>query len=256
MQSIQQAAESRGYTLLVVDTHDDPKREAAVVRDLHQRRVDGVLLAPSADAHGILGYLQLQGVPVVLVDRMISAGLDAVGTENVEATSALVQHLAERGHRRVAMVSGLDGLATTQERVAGYRLGLRRSKLRYDRALVRSGGSDAELARVAVEQLLALDDPPTALIVGNNYMVIGTMRALRDAGLNVPADIALAVFDDFEWADLFAPRLTAVAQPLRKLGFEAVQLLLSRMSDPDRAPQRVQLAAQFVHRDSCGCLTS
>lgn len=253
VQSIQAAAEEQGYTLLVVDTHDEPEREARVVRDLHERRVDGILLAPSADAHGVLDYLREQSVPVVLVDRMIDAELDQVGTENIEAAAGLVAHLADSGHRRIALVSGLDGLATTAERVEGYRLGLRRAGLRYDDRLIVSGGSDAEPARKAVERLLALRDSPTALIVGNNHMTIGAMRALRDGALKVPEHMAVVVFDDFEWADLFSPRLTTVAQPLHDLGAEAVRLLLSRMDDPDRAPRHVQLAPQFVHRDSCGC---
>jgi LacI family transcriptional regulator len=81
------------------------------------------------------------------------------------------------------------------------------------------------------------------------------MRALADRGLRVPEDIALVTFDDFEWADLFAPRLTAVAQPIGELGERAVSLLLSRIEDPSLPPRTVRLPTTFVHRDSCGCGT-
>jgi LacI family transcriptional regulator len=150
----------------------------------HPRRIPGP--GPTLD------YLRLRQVPVVLVDRMIGAGLDEVGTENIEATSHLVEHLADLGHQRIGMVSGLAGLATSNERVKGYRLGLERSDLKYDDALLRGGASDAEPARGATAQLLQMPEPPTALIVANNQMTIGAMRALRDAGLSVPTDIALA----------------------------------------------------------------
>jgi LacI family transcriptional regulator len=84
-------------------------------------------------------------------------------------------------------------------------------------------------------------------------MTIGTMAAIRDAGLSVPGDVAMVAFDDFEWAELFSPRLTTMAQPCREMGSSAVRLLLSRLNEPAQAPRSIRLAADFVHRDSCGC---
>jgi LacI family transcriptional regulator, galactose operon repressor len=84
-------------------------------------------------------------------------------------------------------------------------------------------------------------------------MTIGVLRALKARGLHVPEDIALVAFDDFEWADLFAPRLTVIAQPTAALGARGVELLLARLADPGGEPRIERLAAAFVHRDSCGC---
>src|SRR6201999_773467 len=101
--------------------------------------------------------------------------------------------------------------------------------------------------------LLSLATPPTALVTANNAMTIGALRALRAHGLSVPDDIALCCFDDFAWADLFSPRLTAVAQPSREIGAEAVRVLLERLAAPDRTAGTVRLPCTFVHRTSCGC---
>lgn len=253
VQGIDQEVVRHGYTLLLGDSHDDPERELDIVRNLHQRRVDGVIIAASGDPRRALRHLREQSIPTVLVDRMANSEFDQVGTENVESTALLVRHLADLGHRRIAMVAGLGGLTTTTERVIGYRLGLRRSRLRPDPRLVVSGASSAEPARRAVAGLLGLPKPPTALVVGNNYMTIGTIRALGEAGLAVPRDVAVVAFDDFEWADLFTPRLTTIAQPCREMGSSAVKLLLSRLNDPVQPPRSIRLAADFVHRDSCGC---
>lgn len=250
---LQTEAEVRGYSVLIADTHDDPERELKVARDLHERRVDGIILAPSPAPGPTLDYLRLRQVPVVIVDRMIGSGLDEVGTENIEATSQLVEHLAGLGHQRIGMVTGLAGLATSEERVKGYRLGLERSNLKYDDALLRGGASDAEPARGATAQLLQMPKPPTALIVANNQMTIGAMRALRDAGLSVPTDIALAAFDDFDWADLFSPRLTTIAQPHRELAAHAVELITSRIAHPEEPPRSHRLEPTLIHRNSCGC---
>jgi LacI family transcriptional regulator len=250
---LQAEAERRGYSILIADTHDDPERELKVARELHERRADGIVLAASPAPEQTLEYLHRSQVPVVLVDRLIGSGLDEVGTENVEATSHLVEHLASRGHTRIGMVSGLAGLATTEERLAGYRLGLERANLPYVEELLRGGSSDAEPARGATAQLLQLPDPPTALIVANNEMTIGAMRALRDAGLSVPADIALVAFDDFAWADLFEPRLTTIAQPHQELAARAVELITARIDDPARPASSIRLDPTLVHRNSCGC---
>jgi LacI family transcriptional regulator len=247
LHAVESEAAKAGYTLLLVDPHEDPDLEDTVVRKLHARRVDGVLLAPSADPGEALEYLTNRAVPTVLIDRLIDDRMDQVGTENVEAVAGLVGHLAERGHRRIALVAGHPGLATTVER------GLSRHGLAKDPALLVDGHSDADLARAAVQRLLDLDRPPTAIVTGNNSMTIGAMQALRDAKVEVPRDIALVAFDDFPWADLFAPRLTVVAQPFDRIGREAVRLLLRRMADPSATPTTTRMTPGFVHRDSCGC---
>jgi LacI family transcriptional regulator len=115
------------------------------------------------------------------------------------------------------------------------------------------GAGQHEPARDAAHRLLKAPDPPTALVSANNSMTIGVMHALRELGLTVPGDVALVAFDDFEWSDLFQPRLTVIAQPMQAIGAQAVRLLLSRLDDPSRPPQSVRLQTTFVHRESCGC---
>ena len=252
--SVEQAATRARHTLLLGDTHDDPEHELEIVRALVERRVDGLLLAPSVGAaEGALKYLAGQSLPVVLIDRFADASLDQVGSENVEPTAQLVDHLATCGHRRIGMIVGSPQLSTTLERLAGYELGLERNGLSFEPALVTSGESRRDAAAEATRRLLDLDDPPTALISGNNAMTIGVLEALQERGLSVPGDIALVAFDDFEWAEFFAPRLTVIAQPVGELGEQAVSLLLARLEDPTREPQTIRLPAPFVHRDSCGC---
>ncbi|WP_197519606.1 LacI family DNA-binding transcriptional regulator [Pseudonocardia sp. HH130630-07] len=250
LRGVEDEAAAADYTLVLTDPHDDPGTEATAVTRLRSR-VDGLLLAASADSAATLDALTGQGVPTVLVDRMVGSGYDEVGAENVEPVAGLVTHLAEAGHTRIGFVAGQPGLATTVERLEGYRTGLRRAGL--DWSLVVDGRSEAEPARHAVRTLLGGADRPDALITGNNAMTIGAVQAAHDVGLDVPGGVALAAFDDFPWADAFSPRLTVVAQPFAEIGREAVRLLLRRMAEPDAAPRSVRLPTTFVHRDSCGC---
>jgi LacI family transcriptional regulator len=252
---IEQAASSAGYSLLLADTHDEVHSELRAVSDLLSRRVEAIVLAPSADPSGALRHAELQGVPVVLIDRFTDDGVDQIGAENVEATAGLVDHLADLGHKRIAMISGRPGLSTSDERVDGFRLGLRRNKLRFLKDSVVSGDSSDEGAGRALTEVMARPAPPTAIVVGNNSMTIGVMRAARDAGITIPQDLALVAFDDFEWADLFHPRLTVIAQPTRQMGEHAVDMVLSRLADPSRPARKVVMRPTFMHRESCGCLS-
>ncbi|MGV9790184.1 LacI family DNA-binding transcriptional regulator [Streptomyces sp. NPDC003435] len=260
LQGVEAAALEAGYSLLIADPHDDPGHELKVVQLLHERRVDGMIVAPSAEPGGLVAYLRRQAVPTVLLDRVLPAdsedeqgSFDQVCAENSGPMAELVTHLAALGHRRIGLVAGLPGLSTTSERIAGYRRGLGAAGLPLDEELVVSGSSESTGAERATAALLSLPGAPTALVTANNAMTIGALRALRGRGLDVPGDIALCCFDDFAWADLFAPRLTAIAQPSRELGARAVGVLLERLAAPDRAATTVRLPCVLVHRASCGC---
>jgi LacI family transcriptional regulator len=250
---IDRHAAAAGYSLLLSDTHDDAQHELRAVGELLRRRVDAIILAPSGDGADAFRYTQQVDVPLVVLDRFVDAPVDQIGVENIESTARLVDHLVDIGHTAIALITGRAGLSTTTERLRGFRAGLERNGLPSDPGYVVSGDSQAEQAHKAVEQVLALPQPPTALVVSNNRMTIGAMRALRDLGLNVPQDISLVAFDDFEWSDLFHPSLTAVAQPTLAIGEQAMGLALSRIADPTLPPRRVLIHPTFMHRESCGC---
>jgi LacI family transcriptional regulator len=259
LQGVEASALEHGYSLLIADPHDDPEHERKVVQLLHERRVDGMIVAPSADPRELVSYLSRHGVPAVFLDRVVDspAGgaprFDQVCADSAEPTAELVAHLAGLGHRRIALVAGRPGLSTTGERITGYRHGLAAAGLAYDERLVVHGDSESSGGQRATEALLSLAAPPTALVTANNAMTLGALRALRERGLSVPGDIALCCFDDFAWADLFTPRLTAVAQPSKEIGAQAVRVLLERLAAPERPARTVRLACTFVHRTSCGC---
>jgi LacI family transcriptional regulator len=240
-----------GLMMLLADTHEDPDYEVKVVQALHERRVDGILIAPAASSTtGALAYLRERSVPTVLVDRFVGTTFDQIAVESRDAARSLVSHLVGLGHRRIAFVSGAAGLSTTTERLEGYRLALEAARIRFDPDLVRSGESKIEPAREAVHHLLSLDRRPSAFMTGNNLMTIGAMRALRAAGLSVPGDVSLVGFDDFDWADVFAPRLTVMAQPVEELGARAVRLLTRRIANPSARRQSIRLAPTLRFRDS------
>ncbi|GAA4538571.1 LacI family DNA-binding transcriptional regulator [Amycolatopsis samaneae] len=254
MQAIEREAAAAGYTVLLADTHDTVDTERATVRALRSRRVDGLLITPAPGDGSVIGELVSLDVPTVLIDRLATRGdVDQVGVENIQSTSALTAHLATLGHRRIGMISGAPGLSTSEERTLGYRLGLGRSGLTWSPELVACGQSSREGGALALNTLLALPEPPTALVVANDSMMVGVLHEARRRGLRIGRDLPVVGYDDVEWADLVDPPLTTMAQPIEDIGRQAVRLLLGRINDPARRAQTVRLPPTLRHRSSCGC---
>lgn len=252
---IEAAATAEGSLMLLGETHEDAEAEYRLVSALLERRVDGIILAPSPGSAGrTLPMLRESGLPAVLIDRAVDARhFDQVASDNVEPMAALVDHLAEHGHRRIGYVAGLAGLSTTAERLDGFRRGLRRNDLPADPGYEVPGGSEATEAGLAMQKLWALPDRPTAVITANNYMTVGVLKSLRRMRIRVPEDLALGAFDDFEWSDLLDPPLTAIAQNWATIGHRAIELLTARRAEP-KAPYRTErIVASLLLRQSCGC---
>jgi LacI family transcriptional regulator len=147
----------------------------------------------------------------------------------------------------------LAGISSTTERFDGYAAALAARGVAVDPALVLDGDSNTDVAEREVYALLSRADRPTALVSLNNSMTIGALKAVRRVGLSIPADVAFVCYDDFEWSDLFEPRLTAAAQDVDTIGATAVELLLRRIRGSEDEPQRIRVPTTFHHRNSCGC---
>lgn len=253
MGAIERRVSAAGYLLMVADSHDEVDRERRVVDSLLARQIDGIIVAPSGGfTDASAEHIIQSGTPLVLIDRALDLDCDQVVPENRASVAQLTTHLIGHGHRRIAAVTGLPELTSSQERRQSF-LDTVRESLDLDPALVVVGNSNVDDADDAVMKLLELPDPPTALVTLNNSMTIGALRAIRRSGRRVPEDIALAVYDDFEWSDLFEPGLTAVAQDTMTMGSRAADLLLARIAG-DAGPCRREVVPTVFHRrTSCGC---
>lgn len=252
--AVERALSEAGYVLIVGDSHDDATSEKRVTDSLLDRKVDGMIVAPAAGSERTtLPGIACTGTPLVLIDRGVDVDCDQVGAENTSSVRSLTEHLLDLGHRRIAVVRGLAGISSTTERFDGYATALTDRGLTVDSALILDGESNTDVAEHEVHSLMAGADPPTALVCLNNAMTIGTLKALNRLGLSIPGDVAFVCYDDFEWSDLFEPRLTAAAQDVETIGATAVELLLRRIGGHAAAPQRIHVPTTFHHRNSCGC---
>ena len=187
VRSIESDLTARGYSLLLADTHDDPKRELRAVADILSRGVEGMLLAPSATPEAALEYLSNRNVPAVVIDRLIDSAVDQIASENIESTAKLAQHLASLGHRRIGMICGKTGLTTSMERIQGFRLGLDRAGVEVDETLISSGESTLRGARKAFEGFLnikpeIISDVFCEVIVGDIALLRANWKVVAPDG--------------------------------------------------------------------------
>jgi LacI family transcriptional regulator len=252
--AIEKRASARGYSLVMGDSHDDAEVEGTLLGTLLDRRVDGMIIAPAPHSETAnLPRVLADGTPVVLIDRHADVDCDQVAPDNVGPTRLITSHLMEHGHRRIAAITGLPGIQSTEERVEGFQAAIAAGGPGVE-SVMAVGNSKAKDAYRAVTKLFSnAGSRPTALVVLNNAMTIGSMQALKDLGLKVPGDVALACYDDFEWADVFEPQLTAIEQDVKTMGRTAVDLLIDRIDGKAGPRQVLRTKTIYHHRNSCGC---
>jgi DNA-binding LacI/PurR family transcriptional regulator len=187
---------------------------------------------------------------VVAFDRQIAdERVDAVVCANVEGLRRATEHLIWLGHERIAFLGGRTDVETGAERLEGYTLAMRAAGLV---PFSLDGDFRTEGAERAVEDLLSQSQRPSALVVANNLMTLGAIRAIRRAGVRIPDELALVGVDDPPWAELVEPPLTTVAQPVRRMAQTAMQLVLERLESRRVEARRVVLPLELRVRRSCG----
>ena len=249
IRGVEGAVRARRYHTLLSSVHDGLDELAAVLRTL-VGRVDGfVVMSPDIEADVLEANLPA-GVPVVLLGKT-APGHAAVVIDNEAGAAGMVAHLAGLGHRRIAHVTGGLGNTDAQARLAGYRRAVADGALDADPALVVEGDFTEASGHAAARALLARPDRPTAVFAANDSMAIGALRAFREAGLDVPGDVALAGFDDIPVAEFVTPALTSVHVPIYEMGAQAVEAVLATILGTDGATSTT-LPTRLVVRESCG----
>ncbi len=249
IRGVEGAVRARRYHTLLSSVHDGPEELVAALRTL-VGRVDGlVVMSPDIAADVIEANLP-EGLPVVLLGAAVP-GHAAVTIDNEAGAAEMTAHLAGLGHRRIAHVAGGAGNADAQARLAGYRRAVAEAGLDADPALVVDGDFTESSGWAAAHALLELGERPTAVFAANDSMAIGALRAFREAGLDVPADVALAGFDDIPVAEYVTPALTSVHVPIHELGARAVETVLDAVLDGSDA-RFTTLPTRLVVRESCG----
>lgn len=253
IQGISQACNRSGLSMTLFIFHSEDEEAALSPRLLNAGFLDGLIIASSQFDDPLMPQLIENQVPLVVIgrqDRFPQASF--VDVDNTNGAFAATSHLLRLGRQRVATITGPQNMVAGVDRFLGYRNALAQRGPAYDPALVVEGDYSEESGYVAMKRLLPAR--PDALFAASDMMAIGAIRAIEEAGLTIPHDIAIVGFDDILPADTIRPPLTTVRQPVLRSGVAAVDVLLDVIENGLTPPRHVLLDTQLVIRESCGAV--
>lgn len=250
LRGIDEAVQHRRYHMLVSSSHDTLPDLEAVLQAM-SGRIDGlILMSPIIEAATLQANLP-KGVPIVLLNgHPGDHPFASLNIDNYGGATAMMRHLLNHGHERIAIIKGVEGNYDAEERLRGYRATLAQAglePLEFDGDFREASGYEA------AKRILETMPRPTALFALNDAMAIGAMRALREANIRIPDSMAVAGFDDIPVARYIHPALSSVHINIHEMGVQAVGLLLSALdSSGGQQPARRLLPTRLVIRESCG----
>ena len=240
-------ARSGGYRVLVEPLSPNGGRYSEL---LLSQRVDGLIVSGPRTDDDELAALVADGFPIILQGSLPDVPAPSVDIDNRAGARAAVEHLIELGHRRIGCITNAPlAYTAAADRVAGYRDALEAAHVPFDPALVAEGAFDAASGRAAMTSLLALAEQVTAVFVASDIVAFGALRALREAGRRVPADVSVVGFDDIPLARHFDPPLTTIRLPANALGAAAGRALVDRLAGRP-ASERTLLPTELIVRES------
>jgi len=249
---MEQALQTRGYDLIYL-AQVSWSKDYSFVRHCQSRNVEGVVVFGFQHENTDFGELIESGIPAVFIDLDIHEGRAGyITSDNREATERAVAYLADLNHRRVGYISGNKDSYVNVHRFEGFRAGLAQAGIPYREEYAAEGDFTREAGYSAMRRLLALPEPPTAVVCCSDMSAIGAIEAIRDAGLSVPEDISVLGFDDIELAGYVKPALTTVRQDMITIGRRSIELLDELITDETLAPPEAIMPTELVVRESCG----
>ena len=245
-------ARKHGYSIIFCDSQEDAGNEQQSLQLLQSRNVDGLIISPVGRIGTQLEKIRKSGTPVVLLDRYFKdVDLPYVTSNNFKGACDAVEHLIDKGHRRIGCIQGLPDSSPSADRVEGYKAALEKHNIPVEKSLV-CGSDFSEInGYLQAKRLLQKEPAPTAIFALGNQITFGVLRAIAEEGLSIPGDVSLVSFDDHAYSPFLATPLTSVAQDKEMIGHSAVTLLREQIESGTKNPVAgVTLPAPLVVRES------
>jgi LacI family transcriptional regulator len=218
---------------------------------VHENHVDGIILSGPRQEESEIVRLHREGLPVVLMGQLPESGLPFVDIDAVHGSTLAVKHLIEQGHRRIGLITNADlEFTSAQQRRQGYMNALKEAGIEPEDALMLVGNYTPASGFKAMQRLLQVSPRPTAVFVASDVVSLGAIRAIKEAGLKIPQDIAMVGFDNIPMADYFDPPLTTVGIPSYGLGWTAGERLVRLVQGETLEQEGVLLESELVVRKS------
>lgn len=251
--TIELESRGKGYSIILCDSQDDVATEKELLTLLAGRKVDGIILAPAGSACSHLCEFDRNRIPVLLIDRYFpDMDIPYVTTDNYQGAYQATRYLIENGHTRIACIQGTPGISSSAERVKGFTDALLAHDISPDSCMI-TGNDFGELNGYAeTMDLLKRKDRPTAIFAMGNLISLGMLRAISEAGIQIPRDVSVVTFDDQPYAPFLKTPMTAVEQPRQEIARRAVEALFEALGTGKPLDPAVSIALmpELIVRDS------
>ncbi|QFT90409.1 HTH-type transcriptional repressor PurR [Bacillus sp. THAF10] len=250
IESFKQRAEQFGYDMLFVSRNIITEKKS-IIDHFQHRGVDGVVVVCSMTDDPEVVKLMQSTLPTVIID-MHSSKTSVVYSDNSYGSVLAVDYLHSLGHRKIAHIYGHQETYAGTERLKGFIKATKKHSLIIPKSYFVNGEFfSIEGGQKAMNELLALDDPPTAVYAAGDSMAIGAIKAIKSHGLSVPDDISVIGFDDIEIAQHVSPALTTIKQDMDQLGSTAADMLIDQINEKSKLSKAITIPVQLMIRESC-----
>ncbi|WP_417698557.1 LacI family DNA-binding transcriptional regulator [Psychromonas sp.] len=241
-----------GYSLVLCISRNDYRKEHQFIQWLDSCQVDGLLFITNKPKHSAELKKLISGrKDIVLVDEDIKGvSSSKVFADNVQGGLLATRRLIKAGHRKIAYIGGPERLMSVKERFLGYRSAIEEAGITYKNDWVCYGDYARHFGHKAIQYLMQLEDIPTSVFAGSDYIALGVLDGLKDLGITIPDMLSIAGYDDAYFADLLSPRISTVRQPFQEMGKTAVELLISQITQENIRIKNVRLPVEWVERES------
>ncbi len=258
VRGIEEVSYQAGYHIILAHTNEDAQREISVIQTLISKQVDGLLVSISQSVENYEIYRQVtqRGLPLVFYDRCVKGlGVNCVRLDDRESAAKITRHLIEHGYDRIAHISGPQNVLISEMRLKGFQDAVLASGMPWDENLVVQGGFHEESGYRAMKQLLDLpvNKRPRAVVAVNDPAAFGAMKAILEAGLKIPQDVAIVGFSDDIRAELMVAPLTTIRQNAYEIGRRAAIKLIDLIEEKTNSVEEIVIHGELVVRRSCGC---
>ena len=255
--SIEDSCTANGYNLMICSSDENPEKESELIQMLIDRQVDGLIISTTQNNNNDIKLLKKNDFPFVLIDRHIpKIESNYVIVDNKQGAKNVVEHLIKLGNKRIGHLTiSPSHLSSLKDRTAGYKEALKENGIKVNTKLIREISFDKikEDVRRELKELLSAPQNINALFVANNNIAVACLECLKEMNIKIPQDVALVSFDDIDAFKLCYPPVTAVVQPITKMGETAVSILIENIKKPEKfAAKNISLPTQLEVRRSCG----
>lgn len=248
---IENIIQDHKYSLIMGSSEDNHKKESDYIKLFHEKQVDGLVISSTGKNEDYLFQLYETGLPIIFIDRRpTKKSFDSVYVDKIQSTNNMVKYLIDKGHEKIALITGSKQIITNFDRYVGYTKAFFDLDMEIKHKYLFFEEFTLEFGKRSLEALFDLPEPPTALISGSSLITEGILIKAQEKGLKIPEDFSIITFGNIDMSELITPKMTYANQMSKEIGKKAGKLLIKRIKNKEQGIERIKLESNIIEGNS------